>query len=67
MTSDMDDLGAFGWGIRVVRRADGNVDYQPHTIMRNIPIEIVIMQMHVFLETLKKDYADRYGKSSTSE
>jgi len=57
-----EEIGSFGYGIRVIRRSDGRIEYQPATIVKNIPIEIVIMQMQVFLDDLKKEYHDKHGQ-----
>ncbi len=59
-----EEIGAFGYGIKVLRHTDGQIEYQPHAIIKNVPIEIVIMQMEVFLENLKKEYHEKYGKKS---
>lgn len=62
-----DELGVFGFGIRVVRRHDGRIEYQPHIIIKNVPIEIVMAQVEVFLEDLRKEYHSKYGSRPPPE
>lgn len=59
-----EEIGTFVYGIRVIRKPDGNTKYQYHKTIKNLPLEIVIMQISVFLNDLKKQYHNKYsGKS----
>lgn len=57
-----DEIGAFAFGIRLIRQPDGSIEYKTDSVNRNVPVEIVIMQMKVFLNDLEKEYSDRYSK-----
>ena len=57
-----EELGSFGYGFKVIRRADGRLEFRPTTIIKNVPIEFIIMQMQVFLDDLKKEYHDKHGR-----
>ncbi len=67
MPEEPTEIGGFGYGIRVIRHSDGKVEYQANSVNKNVPTEIVIMQMEVFLNELKKEYFERYGKKSSKE
>ncbi len=56
------EIGAFAFGIRLIRQPDGSVKYQTDSVNKNVPVEIVIMQMKIFLNDLEKEYSDRYSK-----
>lgn len=60
---ESDEIGSFGYGFKLVKRADGELEFQPIIINKNVPIEFVIMQMQIYLDDLKRDYHDKYGKS----
>lgn len=61
-----EDIGYFVYGIHVIKRPDGRVEYQDNYLNRDIPIEVVIMQLKAFLNNLEKEYLDKYGKKSKS-
>lgn len=65
VTGEDEELGVFGYGIKVVRRPDGRIEYQPHTVIKSIPIEIVIMQLEVFLRDLKQQYHNKHSAGSS--
>ena len=56
------EIGAFGLGIRLIRQPDGSIEYKIDSVNRNVPIEIVIMQIKIFLNGLEKEYSERYSK-----
>ena len=67
MSEEPSEIGGFGYGIRVLRHSDGRVEYQIHSVNKNVPTEIVIMQMEVFLNDLKREYSEKHGKKSSKE
>ncbi len=62
-----EEVGSFGYGFRVIRHADSRTEFQPTTLIKNVPIEFIIMQMQVFLDDAKKEYHDKYGGSAKEE
>ena len=57
-----EEIGSFGYGFKVLHHDDGRIEFQPTTIIKNVPIEFIIMQIEVFLENLKKEYHEIHGR-----
>ena len=66
MPNNEEIIGSFGYGFKVIRRTDGRIEFQPTTILKNVPIEFIIMQMQVYLDDLKKEYHEKYSKKSSN-
>jgi len=64
MPEDPKEIGKFGLGIRIMRYSDGRVEYQTQSANRGVPVEIVIMQIKAFLNSLEKGYFDSFDKGS---
>ena len=62
-----EEIRSFGYGFKVIQHADSQTEFQPTTIIKNVPIEFIIMQMQVFLDDAKKEYHDKYSKRSAKE
>ena len=52
------ELGRFALGIRVVANTDGKARYQLQSANHNVPVEIIVMQLKAFLNSLEKEYFD---------
>ncbi len=52
--------GFFGYGFRAIRNDDGKITFYPTTVIKNVPIEVVTMQIEVLLKDLKKSYYDQH-------
>ena len=59
------EIGRFGFGIKLLRHADGRIEYETQSVNDGILIEMVIMQMKAFLNGLQKDYFDNFDKGSS--
>ena len=62
-----EEAGSFGYGFKVIQHADSQTEFQPTTIIKNVPMEFIIMQMQVFLDDIKKQYRDKHSKRSAKE
>ena len=60
-------VGYFVFGVTAIERADGQFTYRPQSITNNIPAEVAIMQMDVFLKEMKKVYHNTYRGTSPKE
>ena len=52
---------SFGFGIRVIKKPDGQEEYQTRTSHEGVSSEIVIMQLRAYLHALEKDYFDDFN------
>ncbi len=57
------ELGGFGFGIKILRYSDGHIEYQTQSANEGVPIEAVIMQMKAFLRNLEKDYFTTFDEN----
>jgi len=53
--------GLFFYGFTVSVSSSGQVDYEPLVFIKNVPIEIVTMQIEVLLKDLKKSYYNKHS------
>ena len=58
------ELGKFLFGLRIVKVADGTIEYKSQSINQSVPVEIVIMQLRAFVDKLEKDYFDEFNKGT---
>ncbi len=60
------ELGQFGFGIKVLRKPDGEIIYTTRAINKKIPIEVIMAQMKAFLNKMEKEYFDKFDKDFSS-
>lgn len=66
-STESEEIGSFAYGFKVMSHADGRIEFRPTTVIKNVPIEFIIMQVQVFFDDLKKEYHSKYGKRSAEE
>ncbi len=64
MPEETNEIGKFGFGIKILRHSDVKIEYQTQSANQGVPIEIVIMQMKAFLNNLEKDYFSNFDKGT---
>ena len=57
--------GFFSYGFKLIKRGENQIEFQPATIIKDVPKEFVIMQMQVYLDDLKEDYHNQHGRKQT--
>jgi len=62
-----EEIGSFGYGFKLIRLNDGRLEFQPTTIIKNVPVEFIIMQMQVFLDDMKKEYNKKHGRKQSED
>ncbi len=62
-----EELGYFVYGVHMLRRSDSKVLYEDNYLNNRVPIEVVIMQLKIFLKKLEKDYFDEHSNKSGEE
>lgn len=67
MSNSEEIIGSFGYGFKVIRHADGRIEFQPTTVIKNVPIEFIVMQMQVYLDDLKKEYYEKHGRKPSED
>ncbi len=55
-------LGSFGFGIFARMREDGKIEYDTQIVNSGIMVEIIVMQLRSFLNSLEKNYFDDFNK-----
>ena len=59
------EIARFGFGIKLLRYPDGKAEFETQSVNEGIPVEIVIMQMRAFLNSLEKDYFNKFDKGTS--
>lgn len=62
-----EEIGSFGYGFKMLRYHDNQLEFQPTVIVKNVPIEFIIMQLQVYLDDLKKEYHQKHGRKNSEE
>lgn len=63
MTEERREIGRFIFGLKVFKQPDG-LNYEIQSMNENIPVEIVIMQLKTFLNSLEKEYFDSFERGT---
>lgn len=64
MPEEPEEIGRFAFGIKVLRHADGNLEYQTRSLNQGVLVEIIIMQLRAFLNKVEKDYFDEFEQGT---
>jgi len=64
MKGEPEEIGRFAFGIKLLRYSDARTEWNLQSANEGVPIEIVIMQMKVFLRNLENDYFDNFDKNT---
>lgn len=60
MSEEPREIGRFAYLLKIFKLPDGNLQYEPQTVNDKIPIEIIIMQLKAFLNSIEKEYFDSF-------
>ena len=57
------EIGRFVFGLKAFRDEE-EFEYQIQTVNENIPVEIILMQLKAFLNSLEKEYFDEFERGT---
>ena len=60
MPKDAAEIGSFVLGIRLLRYSDGKMEWQTHSVRKDLLIEIVITRLRAFLRNMEEGYFEAY-------
>ncbi|MBI1972613.1 hypothetical protein HYS50_01255 [Candidatus Woesearchaeota archaeon] len=66
MPEESTEIAKFIFGIEIIEYEDGRRENQTHIVNQNIPIELVIMQMRSYINSLETQYFDNFEKTLCS-
>lgn len=64
MSEKEPEVISFGFGIRVIKKPDGQEEYQTRTSNEGVSTEIVIMQLRAYLDAIEEDYFNDFKQNA---
>ena len=61
MTVDKEEIARFIFGLRLLRDGAGKIFYQKRVWNKGVQLEVIILQLELFLEKIRGDYRKQFS------